>query len=245
VLTHRKLKVYEKALAFASTAPELSTSWGSRPAIGDQFRRASESIVLNLAEGARLVGGPSKARALDYALGSSLECAACLDIAHIRGCLDSESITAEKARVLEIARMLIGLRKAWLDGPLREEPAGYQVRAPGPGLEVGFHHESLEVYKVALDFMRWFVLLPGAKELADRACREVDKSGTSLLLNIAEGNGRYSELDQRRFLEIAAASAVRAAVYLDLYQPNTPATKQQTNPGQELLGRITAMLSRF
>jgi len=36
-------------------------------------------------------------------------------------------------------------------------------------------------------------------------------SGTSVVLNVAEGNGRYSELDHRRFLEVAAASAVKAA----------------------------------
>jgi len=48
-----------------------------------------------------------------------------------------------------------------------------------------------------LDFVRWFIELPGAMELADRLCREIDKSATSVVLNVAEGNGRYSELDQR------------------------------------------------
>ena len=46
----------------------------------EHFRRASESVVLNIAEAARLLSGPDKARTLDYALGSTLECAACLDI---------------------------------------------------------------------------------------------------------------------------------------------------------------------
>jgi four helix bundle protein len=65
------------------------------------------------------------------------------------------------------------------------------------------------------------------------------------VLNVAEGNGRYSELDHRRFVEIAAASAVKAAAYLDLYQQKALPTQARTTHGRELLGRIVAMLSRF
>jgi four helix bundle protein len=65
MLTHHKLKVYEKAVALAAGAQELCTSWGRRHAIVEHFRRASESIVLNIAEGARLVCGSDKARTLD------------------------------------------------------------------------------------------------------------------------------------------------------------------------------------
>jgi len=68
MLTHHRLKVYEKALALGAEAEELSAPWGRRHAIVEHFRRASESIVLNIAEGARLVSPPDKARSLDYAL---------------------------------------------------------------------------------------------------------------------------------------------------------------------------------
>ena len=47
----------------------------------DQLLRASESVVLNIAEGARLRGSPRRQQVLDYAIGSALECAASLDIA--------------------------------------------------------------------------------------------------------------------------------------------------------------------
>ncbi len=47
-------------------AEELSGSWGRRHAIVEHFRWASESLVLNIAEGARLMSGPDKARTLDY-----------------------------------------------------------------------------------------------------------------------------------------------------------------------------------
>ena len=93
--------------------------------------------------------------------------------------------------------------------------------------------------------MRWFVGLPGGRELSDRLCREVDRSATSVVLNVAEGNGRYSELDHRRFLEIAGASAAKAAAYLDLYQQKALPARVETALGRELLSRIVAMLNRF
>jgi four helix bundle protein len=245
MLTHHRLKVYEKALALCTGAEALSGSWGRRHAIVEHFRRASESIVLNIAEGARLISGPDKARALDYALGSTLECAACLDIAGIKGRLSQERLLTEKRRLWEITRMLMGLRKAWLHNGMSEDPSPYPAEPSSAGFEVLFHHESLDVYQVGLDFMRWFVSLPGSRELSDRLCREVDKSATSVVLNVAEGNGRYSELDQRRFLEIAAASAVKATAYLDLYQQKALSAPVETTQGRELLSRIVAMLTRF
>ncbi len=107
--------------------------------------------------------------------------------------------------------MLIGLRKAWLQSLMNEEPSAYQAEPSAPGFEALFHHESLDVYRAGLDFMRWFVGLPGGKELSDRLCWEVDKSATSVVLNVAEGNGRYSELDHRRFLEITVKMEARGA----------------------------------
>jgi four helix bundle protein len=245
MLTHHKLKVYEKALVLGAGAEALSAGWGRRHAIVDHFRRASESVVLNIAEGARLWSAPAKARTLDYALGSTLECAACLDIASIKGFLSRASLSEEKKRLLEMARMLIGLRKAWLENVMREELVNYRVRPATQRVEVLFHHESLDVYQVGLDFVRWFVGLPGAKELSNRLCREIDKSAASVVLNIAEGNGRYSKMDNRHFLEIASASAVKAAAYLDLYGQKALPVPVGTAPGREFLSRIVAMLNGF
>ncbi len=245
MLTHHNLKVYEKALVLAAGAEELSGGWGSRHAIVDHFRRASESIVLNLAEGARLGAGQAKAKTLDYALGSTLECAACLDIATIKGFLSPECSLTEKRRLAEITRMLIGLRKAWLRSVMSEESAAYQAEPVARGPEILFHHEHLDVYQAGLGFVRWFAGLPGAGELSDRLCREIDKAATGVVLNVAEGNGRYSELDHRRFLEMAAASAVKGSAYLDLYQQKALPVRVETTQGREFLSRIVAMLHGF
>jgi len=81
---HETLHVYGKALAFVAAASAFLSSWDKRHAVVDQLDRASESLLLNLADGARFVSGARKLRALDYALGSCLECVACLDIARIK-----------------------------------------------------------------------------------------------------------------------------------------------------------------
>ena len=93
--------------------------------------------------------------------------------------------------------------------------------------------------------MRWFVGLPGSLELSDRLFRQIDQAATSMVLNVAEGNGRYSGLDHRRFLEIAAASAVKAPAYLDLCQQKALPAQLEITEGTELLSRVLAMLHSF
>ena len=75
-----KLKVFDRALTSVANLAQLSANGDKRHAVVDQLMRASESVVLNLAEGVRLRGSPQRQHVLDYSIGSALECAACLDI---------------------------------------------------------------------------------------------------------------------------------------------------------------------
>jgi four helix bundle protein len=211
MFTHHKLVVYRKALEWAGSVERISGGWARAHSLVDHFRRASESIVLNIAEGARLGPGPAKVVTLDYASGSALEGAACLDIAEVKTLLPSPEARTEKRRLLEVTRMLIGLRKSWGHAAIHEESNPDPLRGLTPNSEVLFHHERLDVYRVGLELMRWLCSLPGGQELSDRTDRRLDQAATSLLLNIAEGKGRYSELDHHRFLEVAAAAAVKSA----------------------------------
>jgi len=89
------------------------------------------------------------------------------------------------------------------------------------------------------------VSLSGGKDLASRFYRQIDEGVTSIILNIAEGNGRYSELDHRRFPDIAEGSAVKVAAYLDLAVQKLTLSRDECGPGKALLERILAMLSRM
>jgi four helix bundle protein len=102
-----KLKVYDKALANAASLAQRSRSWDKRHAVTDQLLRASESFVLNLAEGARLRSAAKRQHVLDYAIGSALECAACLDIAQIKEFLcPDETLHAVVSRLARSAQTL-------------------------------------------------------------------------------------------------------------------------------------------
>ncbi len=66
MLAHQKLKVYGKALAVVASLTNHSAGWDKRHSVVDQLCRASESVVLNLAEGVRVCkigagGGASRA----------------------------------------------------------------------------------------------------------------------------------------------------------------------------------------
>ena len=130
-MTHHNLKVYAKALAFIGVADGWLPQWGKRHAVVDELRRASESVLLNLAEGSRLRLPAKKAQAMDYALGSTLECAACLDIACIKKLGESSAIQEQKSCLWEITLMLVALRKSWFSP--REAAASWRhVSWPTP-----------------------------------------------------------------------------------------------------------------
>ena len=87
MFAHEKLQVYGKPLDFATKAAAWTSTWDKKHALVDRLSRATESIVLNLAEAARQRGTPARLQIVDYAIGSSLECAGCLDVARIKALL--------------------------------------------------------------------------------------------------------------------------------------------------------------
>lgn len=245
MFAHEKLRVYAKALQFVAETSGLSAGWSSRHSIVDQLERASESLIFNLADGARFRSTPGKLKALDYALGSGLECAACLDVARIKGLLNVTETKRQKRELLEVINMLVGLRKVWESWKAHEDPVPYEAESSCLNQEHSFHHENLDVYCVALELMAWFVGVAASNEVSSRAYRQIDEGVTSVILNIAEGNGRYSELDHRRFLDIAEGSTVKVAAYLDLLAQKRVLSEKHVEPGKALLERILAMLSRM
>ena len=109
-------------------------------------------------------------------------------------------------------------------------------------------HERLQVYAKALSalaFIEWFVSRTGSDGLSHRLFRQVDEAGTCVVLNIAEGNGRYAELDQHRFLHIAERGAVKAAVYLDLCVRGGLFAEAEAASDKEILRRVGALLAGF
>lgn len=110
-------------------------------------------------------------------------------------------------------------------------------------LDVPFDHERLDVYQVALDFIvvanDLVETLPrGRGHLVDQLAR----ASTSIVLNIAEGAGKFSPGDKRRYYLSACGSATECAAIFDICLRLKLAPEETHTAGKQLLERIVAML---
>ena len=87
VFAHERLDVYRVAVELCELATSLARRLPrTKGQLGDQLLRASEGIVLRIAEGAGAAyRSADQKRYFRSARGSALECAAVLDICRIRG----------------------------------------------------------------------------------------------------------------------------------------------------------------
>ena len=106
---HEKLRAYQEALGFSAWAGPILEVLPPRLSVRDQLDRASTSIVLNLAEGNGKRGRRDRCRYLDTARGSTVECAACLDVLVARKKLPVEQAEEGKAILLAVVSMISGL----------------------------------------------------------------------------------------------------------------------------------------
>lgn len=107
-------------------------------------------------------------------------------------------------------------------------------------MHANFDHERLDVYQEALRFVSWVdgVLDNIPRHLA--AHSQLDRASTSIPLNLAEGNGRYTAADRCRYFDIARGSALECAACLDvLVARKRLATAED---GKAMLVRIVSML---
>jgi len=109
----RKLQVYEKALNLTKVVRSATRKFPDDEIYSStsQFRRTSDSIVLNIAEGAGNRSNKEFAKFLDYSIRSGHECIGCIDIA-----LTNEYISENAHRELfeqidEIIAMTVGLQR--------------------------------------------------------------------------------------------------------------------------------------
>lgn len=109
----RKLKVYVKALEFTKTVRSATKRFPKDElfSLTSQFRRASDSIVLNIAEGAGNRSDKEFAKFLDYAIRSGHECVGCMDVALVNEYISQATHSEMFKEVDEIIAMLIGFQK--------------------------------------------------------------------------------------------------------------------------------------
>ena len=121
---HEKLNVYQASLKFITWTTELLSKVEFKAAVKDQLDRASTSVPLNIAEGNGKFAIRDRCRFLDFARGSALECAACLDVLVAKRLIDEAAVISGKQQLFEIVSMLIGLINS-LSSRVREAPGTY------------------------------------------------------------------------------------------------------------------------
>ena len=115
-----ELEVYRRAYRAALRVHELSLGFPEieRFALADQMRRASRSIAANIAEGygRRRMSSAEYRRFLAMAVGSADEMQVWAAFARDLGYIDTEKADAIRQEYAEIARMALGLSRAWDEG---------------------------------------------------------------------------------------------------------------------------------
>jgi len=105
-----------------------------------------------------------------------------------------------------------------------------------------FDHEKLQVYRESLAFVAWLERIL-QKPLGTIAVRDqLDRASTSIVLNLAEGNGKFTSPDRCRFFDIARSSALECAAGLDVLVAKGRCGVTVVAPGKERLHGIVSML---
>ena len=233
---HEKLIVYKKSLGFVAMRRELLVNISRKVVACDHLERASESILLNIAHASSSWSPKERIVYFGHANGSALECAACLDVFVAKDLLEVSDIHESKSRLHEIVNMLIAMKKESTSRINEDSFTEYSTKH-----DSFFSHENLEVYKTALLFAGWVEKVAQNFSCSSDLHSKLDKSSTGIVLNIAEGNGRFSENDQKKFLRISYKAAIQSAALVDLAIIDN-SSNVNIQDGKNMLSQIVSML---
>lgn len=233
---HEKLNAYQLTLTQYSFFGKNLFNDPKKIAAIDHLDRAMVSIMENIATGNSYRSKNLRQKFLGYAYGSTLESAACLDILKIKNMLDKKAYQNSKQNLFMVTQMLIGLIKS-VNKQVKEEPQAWQGKD-----NVVFDYERLNVYKKALEFIRWAESLNGKKVLNKGQLNKLDMLSTSIVLNIAEGNGRITNFDHLNFIHIAQRSTLKSMVLLDILKTHEKVSPEKIHSAKNLLNQIAKML---
>ena len=107
-------------------------------------------------------------------------------------------------------------------------------------------HEKLDVHQCAAQFLavaaRIIERVPSGNAFITD---QLKRAALSIPLNVAEGVGKTTEAEKRRYFSIARGSAMECGALLDATRILGLATDEQVDPGKALIERIVSMLSKM
>ena len=105
-----------------------------------------------------------------------------------------------------------------------------------------FDHEKLRVYQLALQFVEWTGFLLDKINPKISVCKHIDEASSSIPLNIAEGNGKFTSKDRCKYFDIARGSAFECAGSLDVLVKRRKVSEDEIKAGKQMLFDIVSML---
>jgi four helix bundle protein len=108
-----------------------------------------------------------------------------------------------------------------------------------------FGHEQLDVYRVAIEYVGWAFHLCERLKVHRTAKDQLLRASQSMPLNIAEGNGKPTEGERRRFFEIARGSALEYGAVQDVLEVCGALSAAENAAAKKPLDRIVAMPTKL
>jgi four helix bundle protein len=112
-------------------------------------------------------------------------------------------------------------------------------------MRTSLDHEKLEVYKASLEFITWTIGVLDRLPANASVRNQLDRASTSVPLNIAEGNGKFTSPDRCRFFDNARGSALESAACLDVMLAKRFVGTEEIASGKAMLVKIVSMLFRL
>jgi four helix bundle protein len=110
---------------------------------------------------------------------------------------------------------------------------------------MSFGHERLDVYRAAIEYVGWaYGFCEGLKGHRN-AKEQLLRASQAIPLNIAEGNGKATDGDRRRYFEIARGSAMECGAIQDMLEVYGAMSAEENAKAKAVLDRIVAMLTKL
>ena len=104
-----------------------------------------------------------------------------------------------------------------------------------------FSHEKLKACQRAIEFVSWAHPLIESLPASASVRNQLDRASTSVPLNLAEGNGKFSMRDRARYFQIACGSALECAACLNVIVARKMKSDEEVATGKSLLLEIVNM----
>ena len=110
---------------------------------------------------------------------------------------------------------------------------------------MSFGHERLDVYRAAIEYVGWAYHLCERLKGHRSAKEQLLRASQAIPLNIAEGNGKATDRNRRRYFEIARGSALECGAIQDVLEVCGALSAEENAEAKVVLDRIVAMLTRL